>query len=57
MHAAPTLVQAGATQLYFATVGPSDLLHTPPGWIVAEKVQQTASKNSDVALFVNRAGM
>jgi hypothetical protein len=51
MHAAPSVVQAGKTHVYFATVGPSDLLYTPPGWIVAEKVQQTASKTADVTLL------
>ena len=48
-HAAPSVVQAGHSQVYFATVGPSDLLYTPAGWIVAEKAQQTASKAADVA--------
>ncbi len=47
-HAAPSAVQAGSSCAYFATVGPSDLLYTPAGWMVAEKVQQTASKTADV---------
>ena len=51
MHAAPSVVQAGHDHVYFATVGPSDLLYTPAGWIVAEKVQQTASKTADVPLL------
>jgi hypothetical protein len=48
MHAAPAVVQAGRSHVYFATIGPADLLYTPAGWIVAERVQQTASKTADV---------
>jgi hypothetical protein len=48
MHAAPSVVQAGHQCVYFATIGPGDLLYTPAGWIVAERVHQAASKTADV---------
>ena len=51
MHAAPTVIQGCTAQVYFATVGPADLLHTPAGWIVAERVNQAASKTADVLLL------
>lgn len=47
LTASQAAIQVAAKDIRFATVGPNDLLYTPPGWIVAERIHNAANKNGD----------
>ena len=48
-------IQAAGHIVHYGTLGPGDVLYTPPGWIVAEKVKSTANKNGDVSILAQTA--
>ena len=40
--------QGFTSEIFCATVGANDLLYTPPGWIIAERIHTAPNKNGDV---------
>ena len=40
--------QGVTSEIFCTTVGANDLLYTPPGWIIAERIHTAPNKNGDV---------
>ena len=55
LSAPASAIQACCGDMRCATLGAKDVLHTPPGWVVAERIHSAANKNSD-ALWQHRLG-
>ena len=48
LTAPATAFQGITAEIFCATVGANDLLYTPPGWIIAERIHTAPNKNCDV---------